>query len=162
MRPDRSIAISIVLALIALGADRLHKYVQMDLMGWPEGRFVPVLPFLDIGFIYNRGVSFGLLGSLPGWAVIGVVSVAFVALAIWWLRSHSLLVRAGLALALGGALSNIIDRWIYGAVADFFWLHWGDMSFFVFNLADAAISLGVLLLLLDIAGIGRKPPANAA
>lgn len=159
---NRSLVVSLILGLAAFAVDRLHKYVQMDVMGWPEGRFVPVLPFIDIGFIYNRGISFGLLGSLPGWAVTVLVSVAFVALVVWWARSHSMMVRAGLALALGGALSNIVDRWLYGAVADFFWLHWGEMSFFVFNLADAAISLGVVLLVLDIAGIGRKAPANVA
>ncbi|MCC6775220.1 MAG: hypothetical protein IT537_01065, partial [Hyphomicrobiales bacterium] len=70
------IVLSLILGIAAFAADRLHKYVQMDLMHWPEGRFVPVLPFLDLGFVYNRGVSFGLLGSLPFPVVIGVVTVA--------------------------------------------------------------------------------------
>ncbi len=153
--------LSLLLGLIAFGADRLHKYVQMDVMGWPEGRFVPVLPFLDLGFIYNRGVSFGLLGSLPGAVVAVVVALAMLALIVWWVRASSLLVRAGLAICIGGAVSNALDRWLFGAVADFFWLHWGDFSFFVFNVADAAITLGVCLLLLDLLGIGRRRAANA-
>ncbi len=152
--------LSLVLGLIAFGADRLHKYVQMDVMGWPEGRFVPVLPFLDLGFIYNRGVSFGFLGSLPFGVVAGVVAVALLALIVWWARSTSRLVRAGLAICIGGALSNAVDRWLFGAVADFFWLHWGDFSFFVFNLADVAITLGVCLLLLDLVGIGGRRAEN--
>ena len=154
--------LSLLLGLVAFGADRLHKYIQMDVMGWPEGRFVPVLPFLDIGFVYNRGVSFGLLGSLPVWAVAIVVAVALAALIVWWLRSSSALVRVGLAICIGGAVSNAVDRWLFGAVADFFWLHFGDFSLFVFNVADAAITVGVCLLLLDLTGIGRRPAANAA
>lgn len=156
------IVLSLILGLAAFGADRLHKYVQMTVMGWPEGHFRPILPFLDLGFVYNRGVSFGLLGSLPFPVVIAVVLVALIALIVWWARSTSTLVRAGLAICIGGAVSNQLDRWLFGAVADFFWLHWGDMSFFVFNVADAAITLGVCLLLLDLSGIGGKRPANPA
>jgi len=152
--------LSLLLGFAAFAADRLHKFVQMDVMGWAEGRFVPVLPFLDLGFVYNRGVSFGLLGTLPFWAVIVVVSVALVALVVWWARSSSTLVRVGLAICIGGAVSNIVDRWLYGAVADFFWLHWGEISFFVFNVADAAITLGVCLLLIDLLGIGKRPATN--
>jgi signal peptidase II len=152
--------LSLLLGFAAFAADRLHKFIQMDVMGWAEGRFVPVLPFLDLGFVYNRGVSFGLLGTLPFWAVIVVVSVALVALVVWWARSSSTLVRVGLAICIGGAVSNIVDRWLYGAVADFFWLHWGEISFFVFNVADAAITLGVCLLLIDLLGIGKRPATN--
>jgi signal peptidase II len=154
--------LSLLLGLVAFGADRLHKYVQMTVMGWPEGHFVPVLPVLDLGFIYNRGVSFGLLSSLGPQIVAIVVAVALIALVVWWARSTSTLVRIGLAICIGGAISNALDRWLFGAVADFFWLHWGEMSFFVFNVADAAITIGVCLLLLDLTGIGRRPAPNPA
>jgi signal peptidase II len=159
---NRSILLSLLLGVAAFGADRLHKYVQLTVIGSPEGQFAPVLPFLDVGFVYNRGVSFGLLGSLPFPVVIAVVSVALIALLIWWARSTSVLVRIALAICIGGAVSNAVDRWLYGAVADFFWLHWGDMSFFVFNVADTAITVGVCLLLLDLTGIARKRAANPA
>ena len=158
----RPILLSLLLGLAAFGADRLHKYIQMDVLAWPEGRFVPVLPFLDVGFVYNRGVSFGLLGSLPFPVVIGVVLIALVALIVWWARSTSTLVRIGLAICIGGAVSNALDRLLYPGVADFFWLHWGEFSFFVFNVADAAITIGVCLLLLDLTGIGRRRAANPA
>lgn len=158
----RGLALSLALGLAAFGADRLHKHVQIEVLGVTEGSFTPVLPFLDYGFVFNRGVSFGLLGNLPAWAVGAVVAVALTALVIWWARSSSALLRSGLALCIGGALSNALDRILYnGGVADFFWLHWQDMSFFVFNIADAAISAGVCLLLLDIIGIGRRR-TNAA
>jgi signal peptidase II len=159
---NRGVVYSVLVGLLAFGADRLHKFVQMDVLGWAEGRFVPVLPFLDLGFIYNRGVSFGMLGGLPVWAVGIVVAVALMALVVWWARSRSTLVRIGLACCIGGAVSNAVDRWLWGAVADFFWLHWGEMSFFVFNVADAEITLGVCLLLLDLSGIGGRRAANAA
>jgi signal peptidase II len=159
---NRGILLSLILGLIAFGADRLHKYVQMTVMAWPEGQFVTFLPFLDVGFVFNRGVSFGLLGSLPFPVVIGVVTVALIALIIWWARSSSTLVRVGLAICIGGAVSNAVDRWLFGAVADFFWLHWGETSFFIFNVADAAITLGVCLLLLDLTGIAGKRPTNRA
>lgn len=154
--------LSLFLGLAALAIDRLHKYVQVDAMAWPEGHFRPVLPFLDLGLVYNTGVSYGLFSSLPFAAVAVVVAVALVALIVWWARSHSPLVRAGLAICIGGAVSNAFDRLIYPGVADFFWLHFGDFSLFVFNLADAAITLGVCLLLLDLLGIGGRKAANPA
>jgi signal peptidase II len=74
---------------------------------------------------------------------------------VWWWRASSALVRAGLAICIGGALSNAMDRWIYGGVADFFYFHWQQYSFYIFNLADAAITVGVGLLILDFVGVGR-------
>jgi signal peptidase II len=154
--------LSLILGFAALAADRLHKYVQVNLMAWPEGHFRPVLPFLDLGLVYNTGVSYGLFNTLPVAAVAVIVAAALVALIVWWARSHSPLVRAGLAICIGGAVSNAFDRLIYPGVADFFWLHFGDFSLFVFNLADAAITLGVCLLLLDLLGIGGRKAANPA
>ena len=158
----RGLVVSIVVGLTAFAADRLHKYVQVDVMHWPEGHFKPALPFLDLGLVYNTGVSYSLLSSLPAWGIGIVVLLALCALVVWWARSAASLVRAGLAICIGGAVSNALDRLIYPGVADFFWLHFGDTSLFVFNLADAAISLGVCLLLLDALGIGRPKAANPA
>jgi signal peptidase II len=84
------------------------------------------------------------------------------ALIAWWARTGSALVRAGLAMCLGGAVSNALDRLIYPGVADFFWLHFGTFNLFVFNLADAAITLGVLLLILDLVRFDRGRAANEA
>ena len=154
------LVLSLVLGFVAFAADRLHKYLQVDVMHWPEGHIRPLLPFLDLTLVFNSGVSYGLLSSLPFVAVVVIVAVALLALIVWWARSSSTLVRAGLAICIGGAISNALDRGIYGAVADFFWLHFGDTSLFVFNVADAAIALGVCLLLLDVLGIGRRPAAK--
>ena len=146
---------SLILALIAFGVDRLHKLVQLDFLGWTGGEFVPVTGFFDYVLVWNTGISYGLLGDLPFWALAILIASALIGLCVWWYRADSGLLRAGLALAIGGALSNAFDRWRYGAVADFFHFHLQNWSFYIFNVADAAITIGVLLLILDFVGIGR-------
>ncbi len=129
--------------------DRVHKFYQLDIEGWSGGEYVQFLPFLDYTMVWNRGISYGLLGNLPQPAIMVILGVALAMLVWWWTTAKDFLPRLGLALALGGALSNIVDRVFYGAVADFFHLFWGDRAFFVFNLADLAITLGALILILD-------------
>lgn len=163
---------------MAFGLDRIHKFVQVSAecigaapsvcldyfnsppeptgAGWHGGEVVRVTDFLDYVLVWNTGVSYGLLGDLPVWALGLVAAIAIVALGIWWWRTPDMLVRFGLMLVIGGALSNALDRLLYGAVADFFHFHWQDWSFYIFNVADVAITLGVLLLILDVLGIGRK------
>jgi signal peptidase II len=171
---------SLVLAVLVFGLDRAHKhfhvaaecarlfeavcvggeiaYVPLSLTGWRGGEILSPLPFFDYVLVWNTGISYGLLAGMPTW-VLGVVMVAAMALlAAWWWRADRPLIRIGLAVALGGALSNAVDRLIWGAVADFFHFHWAGFSFYIFNLADAAITLGVLLLILDLIGIGRSKP----
>ena len=150
---------SLLLFLVAFGADRLHKFVQFVAFGWQGGEYVSLTSFFDYVLVWNKGISYGLLTSLPV-AVLGVVmAVAIVALGIWWWRATSGLLRAGLAICIGGALSNATDRWLYGGVADFFYFHWQQYSFYIFNLADAAITVGVGLLILDFLGVGRAKPS---
>lgn len=155
--------LSLALGLAAFALDRLHKYLQVDFYHWPEGYFRPVTSFFDIGLVFNPGISYGLLDSLPPWGIAVLVAAALTALLVWWWRATSSLVRAGLAVCIGGAASNALDRVIYGGqVADFFHFHVGDWSFYIFNVADAAITLGVGLLLLDLLGVGGKRAANPA
>jgi len=147
---------SLLLGLLAFALDRGHKLLQVDISGWRGGEIVPVTPFFDYVLVWNTGVSYGLLGDLPVWALGLVAAIAIVALGTWWWRTRDTLVRFGLMLVIGGALSNALDRLLYGAVADFFHFHWQDWSFYIFNIADVAITLGVLLLILDVVGIGRR------
>ncbi len=103
----------------------------------------PVTDFFDYVLVWNTGISYGLLGSVPVWAVLGVADRrgAHRALTVWWFKAlHLALVAVGLAFCIGGALSNALDRVLYGAVADFFHFHWQDWSFYIFNLADAVIT----------------------
>lgn len=155
--------LSLLLGLAAFALDRLHKFVQVEAMHWPEGYFRPLTPFFDVGLVFNSGISYGLLSALPLWGLAIVIAAALAALVVWWVRAHSTLIRAGLAICIGGALSNALDRAIYGAVADFFHVHWGDLAFpYIFNVADVMITIGVGLLLLDLVGIGGRKAANAA
>jgi len=141
---------SLVLGLIAFGIDRLHKGFQVDMMGWRGGEIVPVTSFFDYVLVWNTGISYGLLSALPVWGLLAIAVVATGLLAVWWFKADAPLTRYGLALCIGGAVSNGIDRWIYGAVADFFHFHWGTWSFYIFNIADMAITLGVLILIVDV------------
>ena len=154
--------LSLALGLAAFAAGRAHKFIQVDLLHWPEGYFTPLTPFFDAGRVFYPGISYGLLNSLPLWAIAILVIVALCALIVWWWRAAATLVRAGLAICIGGAASNALDRIIYGQVADFFHFHLGDWSFYIFNIADAAITLGVGLLLLDLLGVGGKRAPNPA
>jgi signal peptidase II len=174
------LGLSIVLLIVAFALDRVHKFVQVSwdcvgntgcveflgtyspesLLGWRGGEIVPVTGFFDYVLVWNTGISYGLLGSLPVWVIGALMAVALLALCVWWWRSTSALVRAGLALCIGGALSNALDRLLYGAVADFFHFHWQEWSFYIFNVADTMITAGVLLLVLDVLGIGRPKVAS--
>ena len=169
---------SLLVGIAAFGLDRIHKFLQVSAdclgaassvcldyfnsaaaaptPGWHGGEVMPVTPFFNYVLVWNTGVSYGLLGDLPVWALGLVAAIAIVALGVWWWRTADTLVRFGLMLVIGGALSNALDRLLYGAVADFFHFHWQDWSFYIFNIADVAITLGVLLLILDVLGIGRK------
>lgn len=147
---------SLLVGLAAFALDRGQKFYQVDLAGWRGGEVVRVTDFFDYVLVWNTGVSYGLLDTLPPLALGLIALVAMTALAIWWWRTPDTLVRYALMLCLGGALSNALDRLLYGAVADFFHFHWQAYSFYIFNLADVAISAGVLLLILDLVGIGRR------
>jgi signal peptidase II len=117
---------------------------------------VRLTPFLDLVLIWNKGISYGLFqqnGPLGQWALLALTAAAVMLLWIWLARSTSRLMVLSLALIIGGAVGNAIDRVAYGAVADFVLLHLTTASFsfkwYVFNLADAAIVAGVAGLLYD-------------
>lgn len=150
------IKLSIALGLLAFALDRAHKYIQIEKLGWSGGEFERVTSFFDYVLVWNTGISYGLFGDLPIWTLLTIMGLAMALLTFWWVRADTILLRSGLALCLGGALSHIIDRWIYRAVPDFFHFHWDVYSFYVFNISDSAITLGVLLLALDALGIGKK------
>ena len=116
---------------------------------------VPVLPFFDLVRLHNTGAAFSFLAGASGWqnllfmGVAGSVSLAL----IWWLstlprRGHATL-ALGLALVLGGAIGNLVDRALYGYVVDFLLFYYEQWSYPAFNVADSAITCGVVLILFD-------------
>ena len=115
-----------------------------------------LMPFIDLVLTWNTGISYGLLqqhGLIGQWALLGVKAVAVVLLWIWLARTGTRLTAFALGLIIGGALGNAIDRFVYGAVADFVLFHirtasW-SFNWYVFNLADVAIVAGVAVLLYE-------------
>jgi signal peptidase II len=142
--------------------DRAHKFYQVDVVGWEGGEIVRVTDFFDYVLVWNTGVSYGLFSSTPLQLLFAVIAIAILALFVWWWNSSHAMVQIGLMSCIGGAVSNAVDRALYGAVADFFHFHWQAWSFYIFNIADVAISFGVLLLILDVLGFGRKKVSTAA
>jgi len=111
---------------------------------------VPVMPTIDFVMVWNRGISYGLFqqDTPLGRAVLLLVTLAASAFLIRWiLREDNRLSLFALGLVLGGAIGNGIDRLAYGAVVDFVLFHIGGFQWYVFNIADAAIVVGVALLL---------------
>ncbi|HEY3637605.1 MAG TPA: signal peptidase II, partial [Rhizomicrobium sp.] len=116
------------------------------------GDSVSVLPFFDLVMVWNPGISYGLLPArgFIGTAILALFSVAAVAGLGWWLwNSGRRLLAVSLGLIIGGAIGNLIDRLIYGRVADFFHFYVHGYDWYVFNVADCAITLGVVALLYD-------------
>jgi len=147
---DRQTRLGIVLGLVVFVSDRAHKFVQIEQLGWRGGEFIRVTSFFDYVLVWNTGISYGLLTGLPVAALLGLMVFASGLLIYWWWREESALARTGLAICIGGAASHMIDRMIYGAVPDFFHFHWEQWSFYVFNISDSSITIGVVLLLLDL------------
>jgi signal peptidase II len=141
------------LALLVIVLDQLVK-------AWVVNHFqlferVHLLPVLDIILTYNTGAAFSFLADAAGWQrwLFVLLALAVSAVLIGWLRRLRALTQrllcCGLALIVGGALGNLIDRLRHGRVVDFVHAHWGEHYFPAFNVADSAITIGAALLLLD-------------
>lgn len=118
----------------------------------PPGEAIAVLPFFNLVMVWNPGISLGLFpaSSVEGTVFLATFQMIAVGVLSWWLwfvRKRTLAI--GLGMVIGGALGNLIDRLVYGRVADFFHLHGFGYDFYVFNVADAAITFGVVGLLYD-------------
>jgi signal peptidase II len=139
-------------ALVTLVVDQASKlglYLGTDLVLTQPWR---VAPFTDFVVVWNHGVSYGMFqqeSDFGRWLLVGLSIVAALALGFWMSRAVSRLLAVALGLIVGGAIGNAIDRAVFGAVFDFVHLHAGEWSWYVFNIADAAIVAGVVGLILD-------------
>ncbi len=143
-------------ALIVLIADQASKWWVLNVIDLPDIRQIVLLPVLNLTMVWNHGVTFGLLNGFGEWGrvLLAVMSLTVVAaLFVWLRRAQSALVAIALGSIAGGAIGNVIDRVRFGAVVDFIHAHantpWGDISWYVFNVGDAAIVCGVVALVYD-------------
>jgi signal peptidase II len=144
-----------ITAMSALILDQGSKLLMLHVFGFSEmraGESVSVLPFFNLVMVWNPGVSYGLFPArgLAGTLMLGLFSAGAVAGLGWWMwHSHRKSLAIGLGLVVGGAVGNLIDRLAYGAVADFFHFYAFGYDWYVFNVADIAITFGVIALLYD-------------
>lgn len=148
------------LTALVVAIDQASKILLIERL--PPYRPVAVLPSLNFLLTFNTGVSFSFLQLPGGWQrwPLSIFAIVIVAVLIGWLARISRdrgLLGAAVAIILGGAIGNLIDRVVNGEVTDFIQVYYGSWSFAIFNLADAAITIGVGLILLDnLLGDGRS------
>ncbi len=142
-----------LVALAIFVADQLSKWFVTGPLGLIlEGQQIKLIPIFDLTRVHNYGISLGLMQAqtdLQRWILVAVTAAIAVGVA-WWIRKEEARGdQLALALVLGGAMGNIVDRVQFGYVVDFLDLHFGSWRpFYVFNVGDAAISIGVVILLL--------------
>jgi signal peptidase II len=151
----------LILAAVIIVLDQLSKWWVVETLMRPQGVWetpfytpnrIEILPVFDLVMAWNRGVSFGIFNNDGSWNAIAlsVLSVAIsVGLVLWMRQAQSRLVLLALGGIVGGALGNVIDRVRWGAVADFLDVHVMGYHWPAFNVADSAISVGAVLLVLD-------------
>jgi signal peptidase II len=152
------LAIGIVAAIITALLDQGLKLWLLFRFDLPARGQVHVAPFFDLVMTWNTGISYGLFqqeSATGQWVLLAVKVIAVVLLAVWLTRATNAATALSLGLIIGGAIGNGIDRLAYGAVADFALLYiqtarW-RFNWYVFNLADSAIVLGVIGLVFDLA-----------
>lgn len=147
---ERTFGFAIALAIFAV--DQLTKWFVSGPLALREVRQIYLLPFFNLTWTENNGISLGLLNAttdLGRWMLVAATSAIAIGVAIWIGREKARWDQAALGMILGGALGNIVDRARHGYVVDFADLHFGAFRpFLVFNVSDGAISIGVVILLL--------------
>lgn len=149
-----------LVAALTLAVDQANKLWLIFVFGIATRQPVELAPFFDVVFAKNPGISYSLFSARTGvqrFALLAVTLVATACLAFWLWRAKSRLVALALGLIVGGALGNAYDRLAYGFVADFYHFHVGSFSWYIFNLADAAIVIGVGLLIVNSLFFGERP-----
>lgn len=156
--PGSFLGIAVIAAVLII--DQISKIVaertlDLDVM-------IDILPILALYLTYNPGIAFSFLrGADSAWLLGGVIVVTLIVL-VFWVRSREggKLAAIGFGLIVGGAVGNIIDRIAYGHVIDFLLLHTGDRTLFIFNLADVALTLGPIVLIVAFVFLPRRPTAT--
>ena len=160
----RNRLLGLLLAAVVFGFDQwLKGYVSGPLGLRVEGDHLDLLPMFDFTRTHNVGVSLGMFPANSRemrWGLVGVTGLIALVVSVWLLRERKLGDVLPLGMILGGALGNIHDRYYHGFVIDFVDLHFGEFRpFLIINVADAAISVGVLIILARALFMREKPPA---
>ncbi|MDP7152848.1 MAG: signal peptidase II [Gammaproteobacteria bacterium] len=141
------------LSLSVVAVDQLTKWLVIDALTLYQR--IPILPVFDLVRLHNTGAAFSFLSEASGWQNGLFTGVAFIVSVgiVWWLvmlpSEGRRVLGLGLALVLGGAIGNVIDRLLYGYVIDFILFYYKEWSYPAFNIADSAITCGVILILYD-------------
>jgi signal peptidase II len=153
--------LEIIVSLTVVILDQITKAMVRPALALHES--VEVIPgFLDLTRVHNTGAAFGMLNEMEfpfKTLVLSLVAAVALGGVAWYAATVPLsdrLARVGIAGVLGGAIGNLIDRAKDGYVLDFVDAYWGSWHFWAFNVADAAISVGVVFMILDILGLGRR------
>jgi signal peptidase II len=159
-RRHRPLAFAAAAAVFVI--DQLVKWIVTGPLRLPARDAVEILPVFDLRFVPNYGISMGLLlaeGNTQRWLLVALTAAIAVAVTVWLWRERNRPDAVALGCVLGGAIGNILDRVRYGYVVDYADLHFGAWRpFLVFNVADAAITIGVLLLLVRALFTREKRP----
>lgn len=155
---------AIILASMIFIADQMVKYAMIGPLQLKSRGVIHIISFFDLRWAENRGVSMGFLtaeSEAARWTLVAVTAAIAIGVLVWIFREKLRGDMLALSLVLGGALGNIVDRARYGYVVDYADLHFGAFRpFFIFNLADAAISIGVVILLLRAFFMSDKDEAK--
>jgi signal peptidase II len=159
--------VGLIAAALALIADQGSKLFMLYGAGFaqmPPGENVPVLPFFNLVMVWNPGISYGLFPASGRLGTFLIVSLAVAAVCVltWLLwRATSRSLAIGYGLIIGGALgNNLVDRVIYGKVADFFHFYGFGYDWYIFNIADVAITLGAIAIIYDVLQPEHPPTSS--
>ena len=160
---DRALGFGVAAVVFVL--EQITKWIVLGPLDLRNTQSVEVLPIFRLNYTENHGISLGLFQASSDamrWVLVAATAAIAVGVAVWIGREKQRFDQIALGMVLGGALGNILDRVRHGYVVDFADLHFGDFRpFFIFNVADAAISIGVAILLLRAFLVKERPKENA-
>ena len=161
----RRSAVGFGVALAVFLLEQVTKWIVLGPLDLRNVQMLEILPFFQLNYTENHGISLGLFQAQSDamrWLLVAVTAAIAVGVGYWITREEKRGDQIALGMVLGGALGNILDRVRHGYVVDFADLHFGDFRpFFIFNVADAAISIGVVILLLRAFFVKEPRKENA-
>ena len=161
----RKATVGFSVAAIVFILEQITKWIVLGPLDLRNVFQVRLLPIFNLTYTENHGISLGMFQAQSDamrWVLVAVTAAIAVGVGVWITREEKRGDQIALGMVLGGALGNILDRVRHGYVVDFADLHFGDFRpFFIFNVADAAISIGVAILLLRAFLVKDRPKENA-